>query len=72
MSAKELAKANGMRSLRFPRWLGVAVSHLTGLGEKLGLGNAIDPAWMKYSCRRASSPSSRPERPWTSSCAARR
>ncbi len=49
MSAKELARATGMRSLRFPRWLGVAVSHLSGLGEKLGLGNAIDPAWMKYS-----------------------
>ncbi len=49
MSAKELAQACGMRSLRFPRWLGVTVSHLTGLGEKLGMGNAIDPAWMKYS-----------------------
>ncbi len=49
LSAKELAKACGMRSLRFPRWLGVAVAQLSGLGEKLGLGNAIDPAWMKYS-----------------------
>ncbi len=49
MSGKELAEACGMRSLRFPRWLGVAGSHLSGLAEKLGMGNAVDPAWMKYS-----------------------
>lgn len=49
MSGKQLAEATGMRSLRFPRWLGVAGAHLSSLAEKLGLGNAIDPAWMKYS-----------------------
>lgn len=49
MSAKEMARATGMRSLRFPRWLGVAGAKLSGLAEKLGLGNAVDPAWMKYS-----------------------
>ncbi len=49
MSAKDLAHAAGMRSLRFPRWLGVAGANLSSLAEKLGLGNAIDPAWMKYS-----------------------
>ena len=49
MSARELAAATGMRSLRFPRWLGVAGAHLTSLAEKLGRGNAVDPAWMKYS-----------------------
>ncbi len=49
MSAKEMARATGMRSLKFPRWLGVAAAHLSSLAEKLGLGNAVDPAWMKYS-----------------------
>ncbi len=49
MSAKEMARATGTRSLQFPRWLGVAGAHLSGLAEKLGLGNAVDPAWMKYS-----------------------
>ncbi len=49
MSAKELARATGMRSLRFPRWLGVAGARLSSLAEKLGKGNAVDPAWMKYS-----------------------
>ena len=49
MSAREMARATGMRSLRFPRWLGVAGAHLSGLAENLGLGNAVDPAWMKYS-----------------------
>ncbi len=49
MSAKELARATGMRSLWFPRWLGVAGAHLSSLAEKLGMGNAVDPAWLKYS-----------------------
>ena len=49
MSAKELAAATGMRSLKFPRWLGVAGAHLSSVAEKLGMGTAIDPAWMKYS-----------------------
>ena len=49
MSAKELAAATGMRSLRFPRWLGVAGARLSSLAEKLGWGSATDPAWFKYS-----------------------
>ncbi len=49
MSAKDLARAAGMRSLRFPRWLGVARAHFSLLAENLGWGNAIDPAWFKYS-----------------------
>ena len=49
MSAEELARAAGMRSLRFPRWLGVAGARLSSLAQTLGLGNAVDPAWFKYS-----------------------
>lgn len=48
-SAAELAAATGMRSLRFPRWLGVLIARLTALTSRFGLGNAIDPAWFKYS-----------------------
>ena len=49
MTARQLAAATGMRSLRFPRWLGMAVAHLSSLTAKLGLGSALDPAWVKYS-----------------------
>lgn len=49
MSARQLAEATGMRSLRFPRWLGMLVAHLSPLLAKLGVGGIIDPAWIKYS-----------------------
>ena len=49
MSGKELAEAAGMRSLRLPRWLGVAGARLSSLAQTLGLGDATDPAWFKYS-----------------------
>ncbi|MEM7587393.1 MAG: NAD-dependent epimerase/dehydratase family protein [Acidobacteriota bacterium] len=49
MSARDLAAAAGMRSLRFPRWLGVLAARLSSIADKLGLGNALDPAWIKYS-----------------------
>ncbi len=49
MSARELAAATGMRSLWFPRWLGVLAAHVSNLAAKLGFGSALDPAWIKYS-----------------------
>ena len=49
MTARELAAATGMRSLRFPRWLGILGARVSALLEKLGVGAALDPAWIKYS-----------------------
>ncbi len=50
MSGADLAKATGMKSLRFPRFLGVALGNLTVLGWKLGLvKKATDPSWFRYS-----------------------
>ncbi len=49
MSARQLAEATGLRHLHIPRWLGVAVARLSPLAQKLGLGSALDPAWIKYS-----------------------
>ncbi len=49
MSAKQLAAATGLRHLHLPRWLGVAAARLSPLAQKLGLGAALDPAWIKYS-----------------------
>lgn len=49
MSARQLAAATGMRSLRFPRFLGVAVARLSPLLAKLGIGERVDPAWIRYS-----------------------
>lgn len=49
MTARQLAAATGLRALRVPRWLGVALARLSPLAAKLGAGHAIDPAWFKYS-----------------------
>ena len=49
MSARDLAAATGLRSLRFPRWLGVAGARISPLLAKLGVGSIVDPAWIKYS-----------------------
>ncbi len=49
MTASELAAATGMRSLRFPRWLGMIAANASNLAAKLGFGSALDPAWIKYS-----------------------
>ena len=49
MSARQLAEATGMRSLRFPRLVGMFAAYLSPLLAKLGIGEIIDPAWVKYS-----------------------
>lgn len=49
LPARDLAAASGMRHLPMPpRRLARPVAALTRIGERLGLGSSIDPAWLTF------------------------
>ena len=47
LTAAELARIGGLRLLRLPRWFLLAVAYLAVFLAKLGIGRAMDPAWLK-------------------------
>ncbi len=49
LTAKQLAAAVGMRTLRCPRWLGVAWARVSPLAARLGIGSMVDPEWIRTS-----------------------
>ena len=49
LTARELARRVGMKTLVFPRWLGLLGAHLSNLGAKVGLSAMVDPAWIRTS-----------------------
>ncbi len=47
LPAAELARIGGLRLLRMPRWFLLAIADIVIFLAKLGIGRAMDPAWLK-------------------------
>ena len=47
LAAAELARAAGLRYLPLPSFVLRATAHASAMAERLGLGDAIDPAWLE-------------------------
>lgn len=45
LGTRELAQAGGLRLLRLPPWLLVGLARLAAALSRLGIGEAMDPAW---------------------------
>lgn len=49
LTARQLAAEVGMKTIRFPRWLGLLGAWLSNMGSHLGLSVMVDPAWIRTS-----------------------
>ena len=69
-TAAELAKACGLRLVRVPRAILAGMASLGALAHKLGLSDAVDPAWLRVSdvCMEMSAEKAKRELGWKPKC----
>ncbi|HXU70248.1 MAG TPA: NAD-dependent epimerase/dehydratase family protein [Polyangia bacterium] len=69
-TARELAKACDLRLVRVPKALIAGVAQLGALANKLGLSDALDPAWLRLTdvCMEMSAEKARRELGWKPKC----